>query len=143
MKPTSDDAWNRFMTAIKNIQELEEELSKERALRVQAANDSQIHLEQWIARREEARQVIKEKEATIEKLLARIDMLEREDRIKTDTDAACAIAAETTIEKLKQIVAILTAGLWSIARNTCCDRCQEAALVAKAALDAASREDRP
>ena len=34
----------------------------------------------------------------------------------------------------------LKAALQSIANNTCCDQCQEAALVAKAALDAAREE---
>ena len=34
-------------------------------------------------------------------------------------------------------IAALTAALESIAKNTCCDRCQEAALVAQAVLNIA------
>lgn len=41
------------------------------------------------------------------------------------------------IEELRQKVATLAKALRSIGANTCCDRCQEAALVARAALKAA------
>lgn len=37
-------------------------------------------------------------------------------------------------DKADERIAELEAALSSIARNTCCDRCQEAALVARAAL---------
>jgi hypothetical protein len=46
------------------------------------------------------------------------------------------IRYQQEIDKLADRVAALTAALESIAKNTCCDRCQEAALVARAALDA-------
>lgn len=42
--------------------------------------------------------------------------------------------SEVTYDALKRRIAELEAALSSIARNTCCDRCQEAALVARAAL---------
>ncbi len=42
--------------------------------------------------------------------------------------------AADLIETQAARIAELEAALSSIARNTCCDRCQEAALVARAAL---------
>lgn len=45
------------------------------------------------------------------------------------------------IETQAARIAELEAALLSIARNTCCDRCQEAALVARAALE--GRRDDP
>lgn len=40
-----------------------------------------------------------------------------------------------SVAALQKRIAELEAALLSIARNTCCDRCQEAALVARAALE--------
>lgn len=45
------------------------------------------------------------------------------------------IAAAVRIETQAARIAELEAALLSIARNTCCDKCQEAALVARAALE--------
>jgi len=42
--------------------------------------------------------------------------------------------SEVTYDAMKKRIAELEAALSSIARNTCCDKCQEAALVARAAL---------
>jgi len=42
--------------------------------------------------------------------------------------------SEVTYDALRKRLAELEAALSSIANNTCCDRCQEAALVARAAL---------
>ena len=44
------------------------------------------------------------------------------------------------IERLRAERDALKAALQSIANNTCCDRCNEAAIVAKAAIDAARGE---
>ena len=46
-------------------------------------------------------------------------------------------ACVTQRDEARARVAALTGALASIAKNTCCDRCQEAALVAQAVLDAA------
>ena len=45
------------------------------------------------------------------------------------------IAQEHEIVSLKQRIEALEKALRSIAANTCCDSCQEAALVARAALE--------
>ena len=47
---------------------------------------------------------------------------------------------DAEVERLRAERDALKAALQSIANNTCCDQCQEAALVAKAALDAAREE---
>jgi hypothetical protein len=60
--------------------------------------------------------------------------------IKEDgIDGAIAWIAGVVDEKHKRIEALEKA-LRSIAANTCCDKCQEAALVARAALE---RKDEP
>jgi hypothetical protein len=50
------------------------------------------------------------------------------------------VKAESELAAARAEVARLREALGSIARNTCCDRCQEAALVARAALDTPARE---
>lgn len=47
---------------------------------------------------------------------------------------------EVTYDALRKRIAELEAALSSIARNTCCDKCQEAALVARAALEGGKNE---
>lgn len=44
------------------------------------------------------------------------------------------------MQRLRDVNRRLTEALESIAANTCCDRCQEAALVARAALQSAKGE---
>jgi hypothetical protein len=77
-----------------------------------------------------------------------MDIVERLRRVDTYESGTLAFAAADAIEKLRADVdrmaslAIdnardmlrLQEALRSIASNTCCDRCQEAALVARAAL---------
>lgn len=50
----------------------------------------------------------------------------------------CMTRAAARIEALAARVAKLEEALESIANNTCCEKCQEAALVARAALGEAS-----
>jgi hypothetical protein len=58
------------------------------------------------------------------------------------TAVAAHTASHARIDALEAKCDTLTAALHSIARNTCCDRCQEAALVAQAALKADSSRRR-
>lgn len=55
-------------------------------------------------------------------------------RLQTNGDVLRHIEAQAVR------IAALEAALSSIARNTCCDKCQEAALVARAALEGGEDE---
>lgn len=50
-------------------------------------------------------------------------------------DLSIAVDAVIEIKRLRAEIERLHQALTSIARNTCCDRCQEAALVARNALE--------
>lgn len=52
------------------------------------------------------------------------------ERLQAESDISDGLLADAKAE-----IAQLRAALTSIAKNTCCDRCQEAALVARAALE--------
>jgi hypothetical protein len=74
----------------------------------------------------------------IEELRARIAELERDIK-KMEAHVCDALAERDEYEALSAAAVererVLTTALQSIAANTCCDRCQEAALVARAALE--------
>lgn len=63
----------------------------------------------------------------------RIEGLEADAR----SDAAKALRADGELHEALACIAALEAALRSIANNTCCDGCQEAARVARAALSPA------
>ena len=95
--------------------------------------DSETGVDQWLAA--EARvaaltaalkQYVIDHHARVAALTADYDRLDAHHQ-------ACV----TQRDEARARLAALTAALASIAKNTCCDRCQEAALVAQAALDAA------
>ncbi len=56
------------------------------------------------------------------------------ERLRASTNYDDRSDAADLIEAQATRIAELEAALSSIARNTCCDRCQEAALVARATL---------
>ena len=60
------------------------------------------------------------------------DYIDPEQRFRLQNDREW----KTKVDYQKQIVSRYHAALESIAKNTCCDNCREAALVAQAALDA-------
>ena len=82
----------------------------------------------WVYR--ESADRIEAQAARIERQDARIAELKTELKIWWDENVKNKIACQRKDDRIAELEAALS----SIARNTCCNRCQEAALVARAAL---------
>lgn len=80
---------------------------------------------------------------TIEDLQAKLAAAEAAEKEHGAYSRERFLALHEKLEAAERRITGLVAALESIAANTCCDRCQEAALVARAALnpDSGSKHD--
>lgn len=115
----------------KRIAELEAALEKQEAITKEDAKWSMVY-HQWC--------VMNGCPPSSSNLIAALDVLE-EKKVMTKQTTPFQLTVEENnanhslnVIVLQKRIKELEAALSSIARNTCCDRCQEAALVASAAL---------